>query len=658
MRRTALLWLAAGLFAGALARDAVDDWIDATALPPLAYATSVEVTDRDGTLLRAFQVDDGRWRLRTPLETVDPAYLEMLVAWEDRRFWSHSGVDPLAVLRAAGQAAWHGRIVSGASTLTMQVARLLEDGPTGTLAGKLRQARVALALERRLDKRAILQVYVERAPMGANLEGVAAASRAWFAKPPRRLTPAEAALLVALPQAPERRRPDRFPDAARDARDRVLARAGHAPGGAVPRIMRDMPIAAAHLAERLGSGAPAGTRIVTTLDAGLQARVETLASRAADEAGRGLSIAVLVTDHATGAVLAHVGSAGLGQGRAGYVDMTRALRSPGSTLKPLVYGLAFDAGLAHPETLIRDRPTDFAGYAPENFDGAFRGTLSLREALRLSLNIPAVKLTEALGPAALMAALDRAGVEATVPGGVPGLAVALGGVGMTLEGLVQLYGGLAHGGQVVPLRVTPGAALPPRRVMASSAAWHVGDILSGDGRIAAKTGTSYGHRDAWAVGWDGAHVVGVWMGRPDGTPVPGAFGGDLALPVLHEVFARLSVQRAAFPPPPPDTLIVGRASLPAPLATFRGDAPLSAEGGPPPRIAFPPDGARVAAGGAPLAARVEDGTAPFTWLADGRPLATAAPERLAEFEGVPPGFVRLSVIDALGRQASARIRLD
>ncbi|WP_181180823.1 transglycosylase domain-containing protein, partial [Paracoccus sp. FO-3] len=208
---------------GAGLRDRFDDWVDATALPRLDVPVGVEVVARDGSLLRAFQVADGRWRLDAG--PVDPLFLDMLMTWEDRRFAGHAGIDGRALLRAGWQALRHGRVVSGGSTLTMQVARLIEEGPTGQWAGKARQIRLALALERRLEKREILALYLRLAPYGANVEGIRAASLQWFGKEPRRLTPAQAALLVALPQSPEARRPDRFPEAARAARDRVLARA-------------------------------------------------------------------------------------------------------------------------------------------------------------------------------------------------------------------------------------------------------------------------------------------------------------------------------------------------------------------------------------------------------------------------------------------------
>jgi penicillin-binding protein 1C len=279
----ALLALAAGLWLAAFARDRVDSWIDATILPPLVVATSVEVRDRDGALLRAYTVADGRWRLGVSPTEVDPFFLRLLLAYEDNRFYTHSGVDPWAMLRAAGQALMSGHVVSGASTLTMQVARLLEDSGTGQFAGKLRQMRLALALERHLTKDQILAIYLQLAPYGGNIEGIRGASRVYFGKEPRRLTPAEAALLVAIPQSPETRRPDRALPRATAARDRVLDRATLAglidPDQAtaarrepVPDHRRAFPQLAPHLADRARTADPTDHRRRAASPAGATGR--------------------------------------------------------------------------------------------------------------------------------------------------------------------------------------------------------------------------------------------------------------------------------------------------------------------------------------------------------------------------------------------------
>lgn len=680
MRRLRPFLLTVTLATAAAAWVSVDRWVDATQLPPLISETSVEVRDRDGGLLRAYTVADGLWRLKTDATQVDPSFIAMLVAFEDKRFYSHAGVDPLAMLRASWQALWYGQVVSGGSTLTMQVARLMEDSGTGSWRGKFRQMRLALALERKLTKEQILDLYLTHAPYGGNLEGLRAASRAYFGKEPTRLTPAQSALLVALPQSPEGRRPDRDIRRARAARLRVLERMKDAGvlseedvdaalTEPVPPEKRLFPSIAPHMADRAKAEKPFQDRHDLTINAQLQTALEQLGQTVLRDKGERLSIAMVVADHETGEILASVGSAAYGseEARQGFVDMTRAARSPGSTLKPLVYALAFDQGMAHPETLIDDRPVAFGSYAPQNFDGKFRGELRVSEALKLSLNIPVVLLTDQLGPANLMAGLRRAGTKPRLPGGKPGLAVALGGVGITLEELVQLYAALGGGGQSVDLHWRQGQQNAEEiKVVSRSAAWQVGHILSGiqpppgaaHSRLAYKTGTSYGHRDAWAVGFDGKHVAGVWIGRPDGTPVPGAFGGQLAAPVLFEVFQRLKPLLTPLPPPPPETLLLSTNALPKPLQVFQGRFAAFKEPEDAPKLAFPPDGARLAMLEDGLTVKIRDGALPLTVLANGRPLVTGVHQREITLPFSERGFSVLSVIDAEGRSARAHIRLD
>ncbi len=651
-----------------------------------AVPTSPLVLDRNGRLLRAFTVANGRWRLPVTLEEVDPLFIRMLLAFEDRRFHDHAGVDGRALARAALQWAINGRVVSGASTLTMQVARLLEGQPTRGLAGKTRQMALALALERHLDKTVILERYLLLAPYGGNLEGIRAATLAWFGKEPRRLTPAQAALLVALPQSPEARRPDRGPAAAERARDRVLARAvaadvlDHDEAEAarrepVPRLRLPFPLLAPHATQRARQAYPAMSIQRLTLDADLQAKLEGLAAERARALGERLSLALLVADHQTGDVLASVGSAGLMEGdREGFIDMTRAVRSPGSTLKPLIYGLAFEAGIGHPESLIEDRPTGFGRYVPANFDRDYQGTVSLRRALQLSLNIPAIKLLEALGPARLVARLKRAGARPELPDlSPPGLAIGLGGIGLRLTDLVALYGAIARGGRALELVETfatppdvTGAAMgePDRQpVLEEGAAWQVAHILAGApppeaasaAGLAFKTGTSYGYRDAWALGFDGRHVVGVWVGRPDGAPAQGLTGSSAAAPLLIDAFARLG-PRQPLPPPPPGLLQATTAKLPPPLRQVGGVAATLG-----PSIAFPPTGARLtltADGEKELTLKVRDGQPPFTWFANGTPIAREPYARVTRWHPPGPGFATLAVVDAMGRSSRVRVFIE
>jgi penicillin-binding protein 1C len=658
-----------------------------------AEALSVTVLDRNDRLLRAYAAPDGRWRLPVEVKDVDRRYLAMLLAFEDRRFRSHRGVDAWAMLRAGWQLIRHQRIVSGGSTITMQVARLLLGAHERSLWGKIRQALLALSLERRFSKDEILRLYLRLAPFGGNLEGVRAAALAYFGKEPRRLSVAEAALLVAIPQSPEARRPDRSPEAARRARDRVLARvlaAGAVSGDDAARAMaepmpaasvarREFPMLAPHLADAEAAQHAGRTVHRLTLDRSAQAAIEALVrDYAATLEGR-LSAAVVVVDHRTGEIVAYVGSPGiLDLERFGAIDMAVALRSPGSTLKPIVYGLAFELGLAHPDTLIEDAPARFGLYVPRNFDHEWHGTVTIHAALIHSLNIPAVKVLEAVGAGRLYSRLQQAGVDPVLPKGAdPSLAMALGGVGLRLVGLAQLYADIARGGEPVLLRHSRDGAAPRgpssgQRLLSEIAAWYVRDILcralppanAKAGQVCYKTGTSYGFRDAWSVGFDGRHVIAVWVGRADGAAVPGLTGRASAAPLLFDAFARISLERTPMPPAPAGVLRATSSELPPPLRRFREGSAEDRTGGrsaePAPRIAFPPDRAEIEVEegeDSTVVVKAEGGVLPLTWLLDGAPIASDPASREAELPAGRRGFFRLSVIDAKGRADRVAVRL-
>ncbi|WP_245411886.1 penicillin-binding protein 1C [Phyllobacterium leguminum] len=721
--------------------------------PPLNATLSPEVIDRNNHLLRAFATKDGRWRLKTTLDDVDPRFVRMLVAYEDRRFWSHHGIDPLALMRAAGQFLANGRIVSGGSTLSMQLAKLIEPRTERSIGAKLRQLARAIQIERRLSKQEILELYLTLAPYGGNLEGVRAASLAWFGKEPRLMTIAEAALLVALPQLPEKRRPDRNQVGARAARDRVLERmaatgtidAGEivrASAESVPSTRRALPALAPHLANDAMRADPAVRVRKVTLDRKVQAGLENVAKAAAATLPPRTSVAMILADAATGEILGDVGSADyFDDSRWGWIDMTKIPRSPGSTLKPFIYGLALEDGLVAQETIIEDRPASFSGYRPQNFDMSYQGDVSIREALQLSLNVPAVRLLDAVGPTRLMVRFRRAGVDAQLPKGeTPGLAIGLGGVGLTLRDLVQLYAGLANEGRVVRLgdgvgkeghvelceappsglpaispsrgEITPsqgfrtqsqtlqkerrgscqpisplegempgkaegGIAPPafpqmhdPHPLLTPAATWAIADILSGvlppKGSprlgIAYKTGTSYGYRDAWSVGFDGRHVLGVWVGRADNAAVPGLTGYASAAPILFEAFAKSGLAIAPLPRPPAGTVRMSRAELPPGLRRFAPGSLVTASAREAaPEIVYPPEGSAVelmaGEGGemSPLMLKLQGGRAPFRWLANGRPLPEPSRRRTTSWMPDGAGYSTLTVIDAAGRAASVGV---
>jgi len=652
-----------------------------------AVEYSTVVLDREGRLLRPYAIAEGRWRLRVTPQEVDPRYLRLLYAYEDKRFHSHVGIDPLALARAAWQWAINGKIISGGSTITMQVARLLEPRSERTVWVKLREMTRAIALERSLSKNDILALYLSLAPFGGNLEGVRAASLAYFGKEPARLTPGEAALLVALPQSPEARRPDRSADAARAARDRVLDRmvaaglfpadeAAQAKAEVVAAGRRPMPTLAPHAADQAVAAAPDRKVHRLTIDAALQRNLEDLARQRARALGPDISAAIVAVDQETGEILARVASADYFDARrAGQVDMTRALRSPGSALKPFIFGLAFEDGLIHPETLIEDRPTRYGAYAPENFDQSFQGTVTVRRALQLSLNVPAVAVLDKVGASRLSARLRDAGAPLVLPQGeAPGLAMGLGGLGITLSDLTMLYAGLARLGTTTPLteRMDAATEVVSRRLIDPVAAWYVGNVLFGTpppenaphGRVAYKTGTSYGYRDAWAVGFDGKITIGVWVGRPDGAPVPGLVGRTAAAPILFDAFARTGLAPARLPRAPKGALVATSGKLPPPLQRFRPEGLGSGETAQMPRILFPPNGARIeltrGAGETPdpVPLKIAGGAGPLTILINGVPLASGSAKRQFFFSPDGPGFLRLTVTDSHGAADSVTVRVQ
>jgi penicillin-binding protein 1C len=559
---------------------------------PHPYADgALVVTAADGVPLRNYPSRDGIWRYPVSPGNVSPLYLQTLLTYEDRWFRWHPGINPIAMARAAWQWAISGHVVSGGSTLTMQVARLIDPAlagrPSRTMGAKMRQALRAIQLELHYSKDEILAMYLSRAPMGGIVEGVEMGARLWLGKSAGDLSAGESALLTALPQSPSLLRPDRRPDMARAARDKVLDRmaalgqwtqaqvadAKMEPVMAPPlRAHWLAPLAAQRLVKELArsSGAscqdcsarsPATRRsrsvqvIASTIDAEIQTRVEQMLLDRVDALPPKVSMAVLVMDNDTLAVRAYAGSADYtDNNRYAHVDMVSAIRSPGSTLKPFLYGIALDDGLIHSESLLLDVPMSFGGYAPGNFQAAFSGPVSVAQALQRSLNVPAVDLLDRVGPAHFASVMLSGGVRLRMPAGAsPNLSLILGGGGTTLEELVGAYRALARDGVAGQPRLDPRLPMRESRMISAGAAWIVRDILEGGGHpdrpfhetdtsgraLAWKTGTSFGFRDAWAVGVTDTWTVGVWVGRPDGTPNPGFFGANVAAPLLRDVVSAL-----------------------------------------------------------------------------------------------------------------------
>ncbi|MGY1953494.1 peptidoglycan glycosyltransferase PbpC [Pseudomonas pergaminensis] len=551
------------------------------------------VLAEDGTPLWRFADANGVWRYPVQTREVSPYYLDALLTYEDRWFYQHPGVNPLALVRATWQNLTGARVVSGGSTLSMQVARLL-DPHSRTFHGKVRQLWRTAQLEWHLSKEEILNLYLNRAPFGGTLQGVAAASWAYLGKSPSQLTQAEAALLAVLPQAPSRLRPDRHPQRAQQARDKVLRRLAEFqvwPQAAVDEALEEPlllaprlePSLAPLLARRLNR--PDSPPLIrTTLDATLQRRLEDLLLGWRARLPEHTSAAILVVEEETMAVRAYLGSVDINDTkRFGHVDMISALRSPGSTLKPFLYGMALDDGLIHSESLLQDVPRRYGDYRPGNFSMGFTGAVPASTALSSSLNLPAVQLLEAYGPKRFAAQMRIGGVPLALPAlAEPNLALILGGAGSRLEDLVSGYSAFARDGRSATLRLQPDDTLRERPLLSPGAAWIVRRILSGQARpdrdpraelvqrpvLAWKTGTSYGFRDAWAIGVGPRYLIGVWIGRPDGTPVPGQFGLASAAPLMlqvHDVLTNRDSQRGISAPVKPVPANVGVAAICWPL---------------------------------------------------------------------------------------------
>nr|WP_305889023.1 penicillin-binding protein 1C [Parvularcula maris] len=638
--------------------------LDAAFPPPLEVRTSAVVLDAGGVPLRVFPVEDGRWRLKARAEELDPRLIEALLAVEDKRFFEHRGVDLCAVGRAALTNLRAGTTLSGASTITMQTARLLEPRPRN-LPSKLIEMLRARQIERRLSKEEILGLYLTLTPYGGNLEGVETASLAYFGKAARQLSDSEIALLLALPQSPEARRPDRQTAGAKAGRAAVLAkleragmlsadRADEADHDPLPTRRRNFPAGAWHAAARFAED---GGRVTTTIEADKQQALRRILVSLAEAEGPDVQAAGMIVRLDTREVVASVGSTHRRR-PGGWLDLTSRRRSPGSTLKPFVYGLAMQEGLVSEEMRIADLPTRFGTYEPQNFSRDFAGELTVGDALRHSLNVPAVLILDALGADRLLGSMRSAGVRPLVPvtgEREAGLAVTLGGVGVTLEELALLYTALGAEGLAAPLRYRLDEKTnDPARLMGQDAAARTLRMLraspSVEGRIppalatdapqvAFKTGTSYGYRDAWAAGVGERYAAVVWAGRADGSARPGRTGRAAALPALLDVFDQLGEGSGKTHP--------GRAAVPSSDRVLTGAAELE--------ITFPPDGASL-----PTRARsyvlAGRGRGELRWYVDGEMLS-ADENRQVHWRPPGPGFYSVALADDEGRRTEATVRV-
>ena len=543
--------------------------------PPL----SVIVLDRHEKPLRAFTAPDGMWRISSSIDDISPRLRMAVLSYEDKYFRYHPGINPVSIVRAAITNLKARKIVCGGSTITMQVARMMEPKPR-TFRNKFVEMVRAIQLELGYSKDEILTFYFNMAPYGGNIVGSAAASYFYFDKEQKDLSLGEAALLAAIPNSPTALRPDAPASLARQGRDKVLNRLlrngritrgqlQEAQAEPVPDQRHPMPFIAPHLTRELketyGAGDSDG-KIVSSIDRNVQMLArDTLRDHLIPMRKHGITNgAVVVMDTKTREVLALVGSSDFFDHEAsGQVNGALAPRSPGSALKPFVYALALDRGFITSESLLTDVPVDYSGYKPVNYDGRFHGAITAKAALSHSLNVPAVNLAAKLRSGAsdgsVHAFLKEAGITTlTETEEHYGLSIVLGGCEVNLLELTNLYAGLANMGEFAPyrLRLTqPGRASP---LLRKGAAFILTEILTEVERpdlptcwessvnlpkVAWKTGTSYGHKDAWSIGYSPQFIIGIWIGNFDAAGSPAIVGAEAAGPVLFDLFNALAKRR-------------------------------------------------------------------------------------------------------------------
>jgi len=582
-RRRLILCGSAAILLGGLATAA---WLVATAqVPDLDdYRAGTLLTDRSGIPLRVRLGHLEQDSRPVHSEAISPWAKAAMVSAEDKRFARHAGLDPIALCRAIVQNVVNGRRISGASTLSTQVIRLTEPRPR-TMTTKLLEAAAAIRMEQAMDKDAILEQHINRAPFGGNLTGIEAAARHYFDKAARDLTLAEAALLMGVPQSPARLRPDRHPEAARKRMHYVLERMEK--DGKITRAQRlaaeqqsvdagrgRRPFLAPHFSDFVLQQTQRQGTLQTTLDAPLQTAVERVVNRhIATWSGRNIyGAAVVVLDVRTGAIRAMLGSPDYdNRAQSGMVNAATARRSPGSALKPFIYAMALEQGTISPDSLLDDSPTQYRDIRPDNFDKNYRGEVSARDALIQSLNIPVLRLTETIGLQNTLDGLRSLGLSTlSRPAEDYGVGIALGGGEVRLLDLVNAYACIARGGQYLPYRVLEESEpAKSRSVFSPETAFMISDMLGGRERsmdlfghiadavlprIAWKTGTSSGYRDVWTIAWNPEVVIGVWLGNPDGSSTPEFTGAGDAAPIVADLFRQLCPASADTWFTPPEAL--------------------------------------------------------------------------------------------------------
>ncbi len=659
-------------------------------LEPQNYATIV--TARDGEYLALFTNKDGRWRFPQKWEDVDKRWLEYLLAVEDKKFFQHSGIDWLAILRAVIENFRAGRIVSGASTISMQTVRLLQPRAR-TFRHKIIEMIQAWRMEHDLSKQQILSLYLSLTPYGGNLQGLEAASYFYWHKKSRELNLSQKALLIALPQAPEQWRPDRYPEKAKAARNRILGKllqSGYidqhqyqlASVQPVPtRYAR--PRVAPHLAQWLfyknRQRVEPAVWVRSTINWNLQQRVQRMVADYVQYLEKGQDIAVWVVDNQTYQTIAAIGAIDFSKRQN---DLSRAVRSPGSSLKPLLYGLGFQMNKLHPQTKVLDAPMILDdGYAPKNFDNRYRGVVSIEQALLDSLNIPAVKAIEHIGVQFFYQYLEDFSITLKLPAHeLPGVGVILGGVGITLQELVALYTAIANSGRFQKLQTTFRVDTADehseehrkiRQLLSARASCQLDGILKKMPQgmdfneiVRYKTGTSYAYQDLWSIGYQRNFTVGVWIGYPQPQSARKITAAELAVPLMFKIFSLLPQPVESSEPCEQsdleERLLLAdhkiRQSLPRHLRWLgkkQSESDLA--------ITYPIDRSKLILSGrsgissARLPLRLRGGSRPYYWFINGKRYVS---HKQAMEVSVKAGKHQINLIDANGDQVSIQVTIE